>query len=116
MSTCRLFLVLCALGVLRTAGAASPSELLKNNDILGLEAALTGVQSRFEGGQATEIELRDAFRPFYNLDEASAKNLIAWAASSPKSYVAHLALGIHYKRRGSDARGDKYLDAMAELE
>jgi tetratricopeptide (TPR) repeat protein len=105
----RLFLVLCVLGISRIADAASLGELLKNNEIRGIEAALTGVQARFESGQATEIELRDTFRPFYNLDRVSAKNLIAWADSSPNSYVAHLALGIYYKRRGTDARGEKYL-------
>lgn len=105
----RLIFVFCAATCTELAAAVSPVQLLKNNNIPALETLLTGVQQRFEKGELTEIELRNAFRPFYDLDETAAKNLVRWASSSPKSYVAHLALGIYFKRRGGDARGGKYM-------
>ena len=80
--------------------------LLRNNDIARLETSLGTVQRKFENGQATEYELRNAFRPFYTLDAQSEQNLRNWAANAPRSYNAHLALGIFYKRKGTDARGD----------
>jgi hypothetical protein len=86
------------------------SELLRANDVAAIEDSLAEVQRRFERQELSEYELRNAFRPFYTLDSTSLKNLQSWAAGSPKSYVAHLALGIYYKRLGTAARGK---DAIA---
>ena len=57
----------------------------------------------------SEFELRNAYRPFYSLSDEAFVNLKKWAESSPHSYAAHLALGIYYKRKGSDARGSEYM-------
>jgi tetratricopeptide (TPR) repeat protein len=105
----RLTFALCTLACAQHALADTPVQLLRNNSVPELETLLARVQQRFENGELTEIDLRNAFRPFYDLDEISARNLAQWASSSPKSYVAHLALGIYFKRRGTDARGDKYM-------
>jgi tetratricopeptide (TPR) repeat protein len=83
--------------------------MLHNNDIGQLEKFLGDVQHRFEQGELTEYELRNAFRPFYKLDTLAEKNLRNWAATSPKSYISHLALGIFYRRLGSQARGGEYI-------
>ena len=83
--------------------------LLHNNDRNQLENSLNTAQLQFENGDITEYELRNTFRPFYSLDALVEKNLKDWVASSPKSYIAHLALGIYYKRLGEVVRGHKYI-------
>jgi hypothetical protein len=45
-------------------------------------------------------------------DEQALARLREWAAQSPRSYVAHLALGLSYRAQGSDARGTKSWDKM----
>lgn len=105
----RLTLLFCALVSAQAAVAVTATQLLQDNNVTELETLLAGVQRRFEDGELTEIELRNAYRPFYDLDEGAARNLAKWASSSPRSYAAHLALGIYLKRRGIDARGDKYI-------
>jgi hypothetical protein len=82
--------------------------MLRGNDCAGLDRRLGAVQGRFERGELGEYELRNAFRPFYVLDASADKNLIGCAAGAPKSYGLHLALGIHYKHLGGDARGQEY--------
>ncbi len=91
------------------ADASDVALLLQSNDIGGAEKLLADVQHRFESGALTEIELRNTFRPFYKLDAIAAKNLKSWAANSPQSYAAHLALGIYYKRTGLAIRGEKFI-------
>jgi tetratricopeptide (TPR) repeat protein len=83
--------------------------LLKNNDIGRADKLIGDVQRRFESGALTEIELRNTFRPLYKLDAVAAKNLTDWAANSPQSYSAHLALGIYYKKVGLTIRGGKFI-------
>lgn len=93
-----------------SAGTNDVVALLQRNDLQRLERMLSRVQLQFENSELTEVELRNSFRPFYTLDSQAAENLQNWAAASPQSYVAHLGLGIYYKRLGSDARG---LNAMS---
>lgn len=102
------FLLAASVGI-GCASAADPIQLLETNDIRELDAELSGIQARFEAGSLSETELRAAFRPFYDLDAVAAANLRSWAASNEKSYVAHLALGIYYKRRGTAARGTRFI-------
>jgi hypothetical protein len=89
--------------------AADVVSLLRSGDFRQLESQLSKAQQGFEKGELTEYELRNAFRPFYRLDEVADKNLQDWVERSPKSYVAHLALGIRYKRMGGEARGGAYI-------
>jgi len=88
--------------------------LLAANDAAAADELLNGVQKKFEDGTLSEIELRNAFRPIYDLTPAEAENLHAWAASHPKSYAAHLAEGIYYKKRGLAARGDKFISETSK--
>lgn len=84
-------------------------DIFKNKSFSELEADLGQVQQRFEKGQLTEFQLRNAFRPFYDINEQSAKKLTQWVSSYPNSYAAHLALGIYFRRRGMDARGENFI-------
>jgi len=89
------------------ASAEEPiTELLKAEKFTELDERLSTVQKKFEAGTLGEIELRNAFRPFYNLRGVEAEKLRTFAAAASRSYVAHLALGIYFKRRGLDARGE----------
>jgi hypothetical protein len=66
-------------------------------------------QAGFEAGTLSEFELRKAYVPLYDLNAEDLARLKAWAAGQPRSYAAHLLLGIHYKRRGDAARGTAYI-------
>ena len=88
--------------------------LLLKQDYVALEKSFGVAQQRFERGELTEYELRQAFEPFEALREVQAlENLRAWAAQSPRSYVAHLALGLNYRAQGSAARGTQSWDKTA---
>lgn len=113
LSAARILLFILSAAVPLFAQAGTPgsptAQLLAKNDIRAVEKYFSDVQRGFEKGNLSEIELRNAFRPFYDLDENAANNLIAWAASDPGSYVAHLGLGIYYRRLGTSARGGKFM-------
>lgn len=84
-------------------------QALARKDFSFLDTTLNGVQRSFEEGHLSEIQLRNAFRPFYKLDSRQQEALRAWPKNSPDSYAAHLALGIFLKRAGWEARGDKFI-------
>ncbi len=105
-------LLLAGLLALAPAARAADGELaawLREGRSDRVERQLNALQQRFESGTADEVELRDAYRVFYALDEAQLATLRRWAAQSPASYPARLALGIHYRRASSDARGGQYI-------
>lgn len=83
--------------------------LLAKNDLSALDRYLNEIQRRFEEGRVSEIELRNSYRPFYELDVSSVENLRRWVESNPKSYPALLAEGIYLKRQGLQARGEKFI-------
>jgi hypothetical protein len=83
--------------------------LLKARDFKNLESSTKKIQTKFEDGALSEIELRNIYRPFYNLDQESLDKVEEWERKIPASYAAHLIRGIHFKRRGGDARGDKWI-------
>lgn len=93
------------------AEQADVAALLLRHDYRSLEQSLSAVQQEFEAGRLKELELGQAFEPFAALMDAQAlQSLRDWAAQSPDSYVAHLALGLSYRVQGSDARGRKFWD------
>ena len=75
-----------------------------------VDTQLSALQRRFEAGTADEIELRNAYRPFYKLDDLQLAALQHWAARSPKSYPARLALGVYYRHEASQTRGTQYAE------
>lgn len=96
------------------SGCATPTRtdltaMLQDNDVQGLEKNISYIQHSFEQGKLSEIELRNAFRPFYVLDPKAENNLRNWAQNSPNSYSAHLILGIYLKKCGETARGGKLI-------
>jgi tetratricopeptide (TPR) repeat protein len=83
--------------------------LLEAGDFNRLESATKQIQSEFENGSLSEIELRNIYRPFYNLNTETLANVREWERKFPTSYAAHLIRGTYYKRRGMKARGTKYI-------
>ncbi|MBS2026424.1 MAG: hypothetical protein JST54_00850 [Deltaproteobacteria bacterium] len=95
--------------------------LLKQRKFKQLDAALNSIQARFEHGQATEFELRNAYRPFYDESPDAYHPLSEWASTERSSYPAHLARAINLRRRASRARGAKLIkdtptDKIDEME
>ena len=84
-------------------------QALARKDFSFLNTTLNGVQRSFEEGHLSEIELRNAFRPFRNLNSQQQEALRAWPKNSPDSYAAQLALGIFLKSAGWEARGGKFI-------
>jgi tetratricopeptide (TPR) repeat protein len=83
--------------------------LLKAQEFETLESATRQVQQRFENGVLSEIQLRNIYRQFYDLDEQGLAKIEAWKNTIPGSYAAHLIRGVHFKRKAGDARGGKYI-------
>jgi tetratricopeptide (TPR) repeat protein len=83
---------------------------VEGNDIGSLNKYYGDIQHGFESGAVTEVDLRNAYRPLYMLDATGAKNLTIWAEGAPRSYVAHLALGIYLKKLGEKVRGEKFVE------
>jgi tetratricopeptide (TPR) repeat protein len=110
-------LTVVALGACNSPPAANNDIVrwLRANDVDRLGKYLQDIQRRFEKGELTEIDLRNAYRPVYELDSLAARNLRVWADAEPQSYVAHLAYGIYLKRLGRAARGDKYIEETTRL-
>jgi hypothetical protein len=103
-------LLLAALSFSAHAAADMDSlALLNAGNHSQLDRNLNALQRDFESGKASEIDLRDAYRPFYDVEGESVKNLEQWVARMPASYPAHLAKGIWYKRRALDMRGTDYV-------
>ncbi len=83
--------------------------LLKARDFENLESSTKKIQTKFENGALSEIQLRNTYRPFYNLDQESLDKVEEWKRKIPASYAAHLIRGTYFKRKGAQARGDKYI-------
>jgi len=73
-----------------------------------LDQRFSDIQTAYRDGAISEVELRNAFRVFYDPDSALEKWFEAWVTHSPKSYVAHLARGIYYKYVGNERRGSGF--------
>lgn len=93
------------------ATAPDAAALLRAGDFDALERYYSQVQQRFRAGALSSDAARDEFRAFYSTDAALAAQYAKWIASKPHSYVAQLARGIYYKRRGMEFRGSKTIGA-----
>src|SRR5438309_5923644 len=60
--------------------------LLKAQEFETLESATHQVQQRFENGALSEIQLRNIYRQFYDLDEQDLTKIEAWKNTIPGSY------------------------------
>jgi hypothetical protein len=83
--------------------------MLKAREFEKLESATKQIQSKFEKGALTDIELRNIYRQFYDLNNETLNNIQEWKRKFPSSYAAHLIRGTYFKRKGFDARGEKYI-------
>ncbi len=83
--------------------------LLRAREFEALESATLQVQKQFENGMLSDIQLRDIYRQFYQLDEQDLAKLKEWKNTVPDSYAAHLIQGVYFKRQGLDARGEQYI-------
>jgi tetratricopeptide (TPR) repeat protein len=83
--------------------------LLWAREFVALESATRQVQERFEHGALSDIQLRNIYRQFYDLDEQDLAKIEAWKNAIPGSYAAHLIRGVHFKRQAAAARGDQYI-------
>jgi tetratricopeptide (TPR) repeat protein len=79
--------------------------LLDANRFAELDQRFSAIQQGYKNGSVTDVELRDAFRVFYPTDAALEPEYTAWITQFPKSYVAHLARAIYYKKVGQESRG-----------
>ncbi len=81
---------------------------LRRGEFSQLEVQTVALQRRFATGEASEFDLRQAFRPFYDLTEQDLLSLDAWQKAQPKSYAVRLIRGAYYKRAGFSARGGHF--------
>jgi hypothetical protein len=92
------------------SGSSEALALLKAESFDELERTFSGVQRRYKIGAITDEDLRAAFRVFYSTDPSLEREYDLWVASHPRSYVAHLARGIYYKKIGLEQRGPQSFD------
>lgn len=118
MTVFKFVIILSSLLIYSTASFAQTStplfDLLKARDFEQLESATKEVQSKFENGSLSEIELRNTFRQFYNLDRDALNKVREWNSKFPTSYAAHLIRGTYFKRLGNDTRGTKYISEVSQ--
>jgi tetratricopeptide (TPR) repeat protein len=106
-----LWMTLGSIVAMRCVVAATPdaSSLLRQGKFQQLDTEYSAVQLRFERGEISGDEARNAFRTFYPIDPDLGQKYDQWVTAFPKSYVAHLARAIYYKKRGGEERGGKYI-------
>lgn len=79
--------------------------LLENRQYSELDRQLTLAQKAYARGALNDEQLREVFRSFYFTTPSLALNFDEWIGQFPRSYVAHLARGIYYKKVGEERRG-----------
>jgi hypothetical protein len=105
------FVGLLSISQYTCAVESSPlASALVKGDIDYMETYLNGLQTKFESGGATELEIRDAYKVFYMLDPLQFQTLDAWSKRFPKSYPAHLAKAFAYMKAAYRARGGEFIN------
>jgi tetratricopeptide (TPR) repeat protein len=85
---------------------------LMQDRFVELDARYGAIQQAYRDHRISDVELRAAFRVFYATDADLDAHYAAWVAQSPRSYVAHLARGIYYKKVGAERRGVGFIDQI----
>lgn len=91
----------------------SPSDLqtlLRAERFDELEQSLSALQRQYEEGVVSDEDLRDTYRAFYPTDAQLEAKYNAWVERFPKSYAAHLARAVYYRKVASVQRGGAYID------
>ena len=89
-------------------------DLLAREQFSELDQRYGAIQQAYKDGRISDEDLRAAFRAFYATDAALEPKYKAWIQHSPKSYVAHLARGIYFKKVGGERRGGKFISETSE--
>lgn len=90
----------------------SPLEQLKANKVAVVEHQFSTLQARFEKGDASEYDLLDAYKSFYQREDLYRPQLDNWIKSYPKSSSAYLARGVYYRKLGEFRRGTKHISQV----
>ncbi len=86
--------------VARPASQRPPlARQLVAGDWQSVDATLNGLQKRFENGEATAVDVEQAFIPLYNVEPALDAPLADWLAHAPDSWAAHVAMALHTERQ-----------------
>jgi TPR repeat protein len=83
---------------------------LEHDFFAQLDTRYGAIQQAYRDHRISDEALRDAFRVFYATDKSFEAHYAAWVARSPRSYAAHLARGIYYKKVGAERRGGEFIN------
>lgn len=87
----------------------NPLEQLRQKNIAAVETGFAELQRKFDEGDATEYNLLDAYKAFYQREDRYRAELDSWIAAYPKSSSAYLARGVYFRKLGEFRRGTKYM-------
>ena len=85
---------------------------LESGDYQAVESAFATLQSKFEAGKATEYELLDAYKIFYQKEDRYRIPLDNWIGAYPNSPSAYLARGVYFRKLGEYRRGEGYISQV----
>jgi tetratricopeptide (TPR) repeat protein len=88
--------------------------LLNGRKFAELDTRFSAIQADYRNNVISDEQLRDAFRVFYDTEPGLRTDYGAWVAKFPKSYVAHLARGIYYKKLGEKRRGGGFISETTD--
>lgn len=92
----------------------STLDALRSGNYMALQKFYSTLQSRFKKGELSEVQLLDAYKPFYQNQDKYRAQLNAWIDRYPKSSYAYLARGIYNRKLGENRRGTKYINQVPE--
>ncbi|MES2070169.1 MAG: DUF4034 domain-containing protein [Pseudomonadota bacterium] len=88
-------------------------EQLSAGNVEMVERYFSTLQEKFESGKASEYELLDAYKVFYQAEDRSGPHLNNWIKAYPKSASAYLARGVYYRKLGEHRRGTDYVSKVS---
>lgn len=94
------------------AQLSNPLEQLSAGNFEAVENTYSALQTRFERGLATEYDLLDAYKVFYQRDDRYTEQLTNWIKHYPQSASAYLARGVYYRKLGEFRRGTSYISQV----
>ena len=86
--------------------------LLGSNNIIAVESEFSSLQRKFEQGEASEYDLLDAYKAFYQREDRYRSQLDNWIKQYPNSASAYLARGVYYRKLGEFKRGSDYISQV----
>jgi tetratricopeptide (TPR) repeat protein len=87
----------------------TPLEQLGAGNYEAVERSFAKLQARFEVSLASEYELLDGYRGFYQTKDRYRTVLDNWIKAYPHSASAYLARGVYYRKLGEYVRGTDYI-------